>query len=84
MRIDIQISLGRDGFPVGDELELRYALEDLLEENGIAVVGGGAGMGVMDLSVEVDDARSALLIIDTFIKQYHIEDITTVEVEEDT
>jgi hypothetical protein len=51
--IHLQMKLSGDGFPTPDELDLRYELEDWIEETGIGIVlEAGGGGGVMDIFVE--------------------------------
>ena len=41
-------------------------------------------MGVMDVIVEVDDAALALPSINNLLEQYQIDDVTTIEVTENS
>jgi hypothetical protein len=79
--IHIQIKLKEDRFfPSSEELQIRYKLEDTLEKQVGEIVDAGAGMGVMDIFVEVAHPDSSLKIIQSLLKEFQIEDITTVTV----
>lgn len=55
--IDVRIKLREDGLAQADELSLRHKFQDEVEQRGIGTdLGGGSGLGEMDLSVEVSDA----------------------------
>jgi hypothetical protein len=79
MQIHIQIKLKGTEFPDPDELLVRDRLEELLIEKQIGEIFDiGAGEGVMDIFLEVDDYKSSLKKINAVVKQLNIENITTI------
>lgn len=79
MEIHIQMRLRGQGFPSPDELQLRYELEDALEDQGVGeVVEAGAGGGVMDIFLEVEDGNMAMLAARRMVEAQGLKEITTL------
>lgn len=79
MEIHIQMRLRGQGFPSPDELQLRYELEDALEDQGVGeVVEAGAGGGVMDIFLEVEDSNLAMLAARRMVEAQGLKEITTL------
>jgi len=86
MEVHIEVKLKGNGFPAPEETANRYKYEDLIAERNIGeIVDSGAGMGVMDIFVEVSDAAAAKEAILSIAKELNIEEITTItEVSQDS
>jgi hypothetical protein len=80
--ISIEIELAGDEFPTHEEIDLRWKLEDEIEERGIGVVGGsGAGGGRMDFSFQVeniDEVNSAVEKVKQLLKEYNTLEHATI------
>jgi hypothetical protein len=60
MQFHIEIKLKGDGVPTDDDLRLRHELEDWILDQGVGeIFDAGAGLGVMDISIETtsEDAQ---------------------------
>jgi hypothetical protein len=80
MEIHIQIKLKGDGFPSKEELQIRNQLENLIEENRVGeIIDIGAGTGVMDIFIEVDNLRYSMGKIKSLVHELNIEEITDVK-----
>ncbi|MBH25191.1 MAG: hypothetical protein CMH57_12205 [Myxococcales bacterium] len=79
MELHIQIKLDGDGLPDMDALDLRYTLEDRIEDLGYGeVIEAGGGLGVMDIFVQVDDPDTAEEGIATLVAALKLSDVTRV------
>ena len=80
--ISIEIELAGDEFPTHDEIDLRWKLEDEIEERGIGVIGGsGAGGGRMDFAFEVEsivELKPAIEKVEQLLKEYNVLDRATI------
>src|SRR3990172_5821205 len=80
--VSIEIQLAGDEFPTHEEMDLRWKLEDEVEERGIGVVGGsGAGGGRMDFSFQVesiDEVNSVVEKVKQLLKEYNTLERATI------
>ncbi|HLU09262.1 MAG TPA: hypothetical protein VK003_06315 [Oceanobacillus sp.] len=81
----VYIKLDGGGFASPTELDLRYALEDAVEENGIGESeGAGSGGGWMDFSFGVEnmqDVETALAFLKNLLAQYKVpEEVVRINV----
>jgi len=74
--LSLVINLCSEGLPSRDELELRWKIQDLIEEQQIAeVIGSEAGRGQMDIDMEVTDIEAAKSQVRKIAVQYQFQDI---------
>lgn len=74
--ISVEIQLMDGDFPTAQEFDLRWALEDQVNERGIGIINGaGAGGGRMDFSFEVGGSDAVEVAIDEvrqLLEEYHV------------
>ena len=81
--LSVNMDLASDGLANKNDLETRWQLEDLIEERGIGYVSGaGSGFGMMDISVEVEDAETATSQLRALAAELGIQEVNIHEYEE--
>jgi hypothetical protein len=81
MEIHIQIHFAADGFPDQNWLAARCALEDRIMERKLGeIIDAGAGEGVMDVVVRVDEVAKPKAEIEAILAELKITEISTVRV----
>jgi hypothetical protein len=79
--IEISIRYTGDGMPSLDELRERQALERRLAETGCGeITDAGAGEGLLEIYLEVQDAAVALPIVEGLVAELGLSPRTTIEV----
>ncbi|MBK9125184.1 MAG: hypothetical protein IPM16_18960 [Chloroflexi bacterium] len=81
----VNIKLGDDGLVTDADHELRYEIENAIEERGIGDwYGSGSGEGWMDVAFivrEGDSVRSAVSAVRTILRELHVpEDRVRIDV----
>jgi hypothetical protein len=79
VEIHIDIKVSGPSFATPEELDLRNAIEDAIEQANIGeVVDVGTGMGEMNIAVEVHDPQEAFAEIKSIIEQFGLCDRTKI------
>lgn len=82
--VSTEIQLSGENFPTHEEMDLRWRLEEEIEERGIGVVGaGGAGGGRMDFSFEVgtiNEVNAAVENVKQLLKEYGVLERATITI----
>jgi len=80
MEIHVQMKLQGDGFLIRAELTTRNKIEDLIMERQIGeIVDAGAGLGVADIYIEVEDVEPAIQAVHHLLNELQLQDITTIK-----
>ena len=73
MEIQIQIKIPDTDFPSPNLLSTRDELEDdLMNYPEMTIVDIGSGLGVMDIALEVEKSKPALVIIQKLLEKHQI------------
>lgn len=79
--IEIGIRYEGDGMPTVDQLRERQTLEKKLEEAGCGeITDAGAGQGLLEICLEVEDAAAAMPIVQRLVAEMGLSGRTTIEV----
>ena len=79
--VKIQVRLEKTELPSAEELELRKRIEEAIEREEIGrVIVADAGVGHIDLSVEVDSTFDAVPRIRDLLETFEVLDRSTVSV----
>ena len=80
--VKIQVRLEKTEMPTAEELELRRKIEEAIEKEGIGrVVLADAGVGHIDVSVEVGSTADAVPRIRDLLESFGVLERATVSVE---
>jgi len=78
--LDVRIKLREGGLAQRDELSLRHKFQEEIENRGIGKdLGGGSGLGEMDISVEVSDVETGKGKLRELAKELGIKDGLIIE-----
>jgi hypothetical protein len=78
--IEIGIRYEGDGMPTIEQLGERQSLEKRLEEAGCGeITDTGAGQGLLEIYVEVEDAAAAMPVVERLVAEMGLTNRTTVE-----
>lgn len=62
-------------------MDARYAIEDRIIESGLGeIIDAGAGEGVMDVVVRVDDVQKGKTEIEAILDELTLSDVSTIRV----
>lgn len=79
--VKIQVRLEKTELPTAEELELRRRIEEAIEKEGIGrVTVADAGVGHIDISVEVDSTADAVPRIRDLLETFGVLERSTVSV----
>jgi hypothetical protein len=79
--VKIQVRLEKTQMPTAEELELRRRIEEAVEKEGIGrVTVADAGVGHIDISVEVDSTADAVPRIRDLLETFGVLERSTVSV----
>jgi hypothetical protein len=82
--ISIEIQVAGDEFPTHEEIDLRWKLENEIEERDIGVIGGsGAGGGRMDFAFQVEsinEVNSTVEKAKQLLREYNILERATIKI----
>ncbi|HET8774536.1 MAG TPA: hypothetical protein VFP80_12110 [Thermoanaerobaculia bacterium] len=79
--VKIQVRLEKTEMPAAEELELRRKIEEAIEKEGIGrVTVADAGVGHIDISVEVDSTADAVPRIRDLLETFGVLERSTVSV----
>lgn len=79
--IEIRITQDGDGLATPPELSLLHKFQEEIETQGIGKdLGGGTGLGEMDILVEVADSEEATRRLRQLANEFGIADRTTIRV----
>jgi hypothetical protein len=79
--VKIQVRLEKTELPTAEELELRRRIEEAIEKEGIGRIAvADAGVGHIDISVEVDSTADAVPRIRDLLETFGVLERSTVSV----
>ncbi len=79
--VKIQVRLEKTELPTAEELELRRRIEEAIEKEGIGrITVADAGVGHLDISVEVDSTADAVPRIRDLLETFGVLERSTVSV----
>ena len=79
--VKIQVRLEKTELPTAEELELRRRIEEAIEKEGIGrITVADAGVGHIDISVEVDSTADAVPRIRDLLETFGVLERSTVSV----
>lgn len=79
--VKIQVRLEKTQLPTAEELELRRRIEEAIEKEGIGrITVADAGVGHIDISVEVDSTADAVPRIRDLLETFGVLERSTVSV----